>query len=124
MPIIKINTEGNNSFDTAQVGDLFYATNFWNIDLSKNPLAKGEWTVPAGERISGDCYASPIAGSADDTSQYKFCYTIPPQVDHGMFSDGRPNIDPPTGERSHVHAYPFILLGSLGGRREMTTSIH
>lgn len=118
MPIIKINTEGNNSFDTAQVGDLFYATNFWNIDLSKNPLAKGEWTVPAGERISGDCYASPIAGSADDTSQYKFCYTIPPQVDHGTFSDGRPNIDPPTGERSHVHAYPFILLGSLGGRRE------
>jgi len=118
MPEIKINTDGNNSFDTAQVGDLFYATNFWNIDLSRNPLARGEWTVPAGNNISGDCYEQPVAGSADDASHATFCYTIPPQVDHGVNAQGEPNIDPPTGERSHVHAYPFILLGSLGGRRE------
>ena len=118
MPNIKINTNGNNSFATAQVGDLFYATNFWNIDLSINPGARGEWIVPAGDNITGDCYASPADGSVDDTGRCTFCYTIPPQVNHGTDNNGQPNIDPPTGERSHVHAYPFILLGSLGGRHE------
>lgn len=118
MPTIKINTDGNNSFDTAQVGDLFYATNFWNINLSLNAGARGEWTVPAGANIRGDCYASPTVGSVDDTGQSTFCYTIPPQVDHGENSRGERIVDPPTGETSHVHAYPFILLGSLGGRRE------
>jgi hypothetical protein len=100
-----------NGFAAAQVGDILYGTNAWNIDNTLNDYLI-QWTIPCGANLGGNCYDLPVEGSADDTGECTLCWRIQDPVDHG-----NGNVDP-VGSTFHVHAYPFMYFGSLGGRFE------
>ena len=113
MPVT-IDTSGNNGFPVVQVGDILYGVNFWGVDLSVNPNSSGSWTVPCGAQISGNCYELPVEGSAEDTNNCEMCYTIQTPV---MFNqNGVPTPAGPANDTSRVNAYPYMQVGSAGGR--------
>jgi len=103
---------GGNGFPFVQVGDFYYAVNYWGVNLNLND-ASGSWTIPCGPQINGNCYEAPEEGSAEDSGECKMCWRIQDVV-YWNTTGGQSN----PGDTSRVWAYPFILFGSLGGRKE------
>jgi len=114
-------TAGNGSnFDIVQVGDIIYGPNYWGTNTSPNvnPNTNGTWSVPCGSMVNSDCYTLPVEGSAEDTNQCTFCYTVDnPQ----RFIDSNGNlVTEPVSNTFEVQAYPYYLLGSGDGGRDNT----
>ena len=88
-----IDTEGNNSFATVEIGGLLMSTNLWGVDLSRND-AYCSWTLAAGSQINDNAYEAPSEGESgpsimswriQDTVFYSGCllYTSPSPRDRG-----------------------------------------